>query len=261
MSLNPTPGGFSLQFGASSSPKESVNELFLRTASNPAFPFLLMKLIKDESVDDVSIEIKVNKKIYEFLKAGTQSSDILFYLSTNGTIGQWGFDMTIAMKILSELEIFSKINDWTKAARNCLAKLIDNEKIETSFDNDNALKNSEELLNALEIFEQVQKTDLIFSAATEVLKEKVMDSATMIYRLAMAIYHSDRGADRSIIPAIDDPSSAYLKLIKSNVYNKWEAKFSEMMNLPLESKIKITKVIVAFTIASYVYHKIAKGGN
>ncbi len=261
MSAEQTPDGFSLQLGTGLHPKESTSELFLKTATNPTFPFLHMKIIEDETIGDVSIDIKVNKKIYEFLKTFAQSEDIVFYFTNNGGLSQWTFDMIVTMKILSELEIMPKIDNWTKTARECLTKVMNNEKFDPVFNNENALASSKELLSSFEILDHVEKTELLFLTADEALKERVMDSGTLIYRLAMAIYHSDRGVGRSILTAMDEPSSVYLKLIKSSSYSKWESKFSEMMSLPLESRIKITKVLTAFTVASYVYHKTVKGDN
>lgn len=258
--MSKLPEGFSLSFGAGSATKESVGDVFLRTVTNPTFPFLHVKIIQDDNSQNNSLEIKVSKQIYEFLKATAQTHDVVFYLNNNtGQLLQWAYDMIIPMNVLARLGIFTNIDSWIKESRLSLDHLLKNEKVEASFESQNALKNSKELLKDLEILEQVEKTDLIFSAVTESLKEKVMDAGTLIYRLAMAIFHSNRGTDRSIISAIDDPSSTYLKLIKSAAYNKWKLEFSDMMNLPLESRIKVMKVLTAFTISSYAYYKTVKG--
>ena len=256
------PEGFSLSFGAGSSPNESVSDLFLRTAISPTFPFLHVKLIPDDDSQNGVVEVKVSKQIYDFLKVTSQTDDVLFYLSnTTGQLIPWAYDLVTSMKILFKLEIFENIDTWINNARSSLNHLMKNEKIEPSFESKNALQNSKELLQSLEIFDQVEKTDLIFSAVNEALKEKTMDADTLIYRLAMAIFHSNRGTDRSIISAIDDPSSIYLKLIKSTSYNKWQSEFSDMINLPLESRIKVMKVLTVFTISSYAYYKTMKGGS
>jgi len=256
------PEGFSLSFGAGSTTKESVGDMFLRTATNPTFPFLHVKIIQGDNSQNNSLEIKVTKQIYDFLKATAQTNDVVFYLNNNtGQLLQWNYDMVIPMNILGKLGIFVNFDTWIKESHLSLERLLKNEKVEASFESQNALKNSKELLKDLEILEQVEKTDLIFSAVNESLKEKVMDAGTMIYRLTMAIFHSNRGTDKSIIPALDDPSSVYLKLIKSAAYDKWQSEFSDMMNLPLESRIKVMKVLTAFTISSYAYYKTVKGGS
>lgn len=258
MQAKQTPDGFSLQFGTGPPPLESANELFLKTATSPTFPFMHVRITEDETAEDVTVNIRVNKKIHEFLKF-IGSEDTAFYFANNGGLIQWGFDMVAAMKILSNLGIVPAVDDWARTARESLAKSMGGEKIEPVFECENALANSKEILASLEILDRVDEAKLLFSTATEALRDRAMDSGTLIYRLAMAVYHHNGGAFVPTLAAVDDPSLAYLKLIKSSSYGKWESEFSDMMNLPLESRIQITKVLVAFVIASYVYHKTAKG--
>lgn len=262
MPVEKLPDGFSFQFGQGGPVNESINELFLKTASNPTFPFLNVKIIPDENQDDCVVEIKVNKQVYELIKNTGQNDDLVFFLNnTNGSLAQWGSDMIIAMKILSKMNIFVEFGSWIDDARKSLSLLIKNEKVDAVFNQQNALKNSQELLEAIGILDQVNESQIISSSAKEVLREKSMDAGTLVYRLAMAIYHSNRNADHSILTIMDDPSSAYLKLANSPLFDKWNNELSEMMEVPLESRIKIMKVLIAFTVSSYVYNKLQEGKN
>ncbi len=257
MAVEKLPDGFSFQFGAGGPANESINELFLRTASTPTFPFLNVKIVPDDNQEDSVVEIKVNKQVYEFIRNTGQNDDVVFFLNnSNGSLTQWGSDMIIAMKTLSKMNIFVDFESWINDARKSLNFLITNEKVNAVFNQQDALKNSLELLEAIEILEEVNQNPIIFSSAREVLKEKRMDEGTLVYRLAMAIYHSNRGTDHSILAIMDDPSSAYLKLANSPMFNKWKNEFSEMMEVPLESRIKIMKVLIAFAVSSYVYNKL-----
>lgn len=254
------PEGFSLNIGSKIGPKESPNDTFLRTATSPTFPFLQFKIVLDKDIIEKSLEIKVSKEIYDFLKGTAQTDNVIFYLNNiTGTFNQWNYDMVIPMNVLAKLEIFVDMDTWISESRESLVKLLKNEKVEASFESKNALQNSKELLKSLEILDEVEKSNLIFSTVDEIIKEKIMDAGTMIYRLAMAIYHSNRDTGKSIVSALDDPSSLYLKLPKSDVYNKWKSQFSEMMNLPLESRVKAMKVLTTFTISAYAYYKTVKG--
>jgi len=254
------PEGFSFKFGAGIGAKESASDKFLRTASSPTFPFLHCKVIPDDSVQEKQLEIKVSKEIYDFFKGAAQTDDVVFFLNNNtGTITQFSFDMVISIKLLAKLNIFVDINTWIIQSHESLTHLLKNEKVQPSFENKNALQNSKELLEAMEILDSVEKTSLIFSAVTETLKEKIMDAGTMIYRLAMAVFHSNIGVENPMLPEIIDPSSVYLKLIKSDVYSKWKSEFSEMMNLPLDLRVKTMRTFIPFTIASYAYFKTVNG--
>ncbi len=256
MASEKLPSPFTLQFGAGMSVNESVNELFLRTSSTPTFPFLNIRLVPDDSKEDSVVEIKANKQVYEFIKNTGQSDDLVFFLDANGSLVQWSPDMIIAMKTLSKMAIFVDFESWINDARKSLNLLATNEKVDAKFNQQNALKNSHELLNAMGILEDVNQNPTIFPSAREVLREKNMDSGTLIYRLAMAIYHSGGGTGKSILALMDDPSSAYLKLATSPMINKWEDEFAEMMDAPLELRIKIMKVLMAFAVSSYVYNKL-----
>ncbi len=263
MVVEELPGMLSLQLGAGASASESANELFLKNTSTPTFPFLNVKMIPDDKQEDSVVEIKVNKQVYEFIKSTGQSDDLVFFLNNyNGCLTQWGYDMIVAMKVLSKMNVFVDFESWINDARKSLSLFLTNKKVDATFDQQDALKNSRELLSAIGILEEVDKNQTIVSAAREVLRERKMDGGTLIYRLAMAIYHSNReGRSESILAIMDDPGSAYLKLADSPTFKKWESEFSEMMDVHLESRIKIMKVLIAFTVSSYVYNKLQGDKN
>lgn len=255
MSQGNLPEGFSLKFG-SNPPAESRTDFFLKTATSPTFPFLHIKLKKNDSADDTNLEVSVNPKVYELIKTTILSDEIFLYTGGGGQFGHWGFDMIIGMKIMTNLKLFESFGTWISQSRKCLSTLLDNKKFEPEFKLESAKKNSEELLKSLNILDEVNKQELIFMAAQEALKEKSMDSGTLIYRLAMAVYHSKRGSDSSLIHAIDEPSETYLILIKSKIFEKYKEHFSEMMELPLDLRVNIMKVVISFIIAVYAYYKV-----
>jgi len=256
MAIEKPPNSFSLQMGAGMPINESTNELFLTAASTPTFPFLNVRVVPDDHQEDGVVEIKVNKRVYELIK-NTGHDDLVFFLNNaNGSLTQWGSDMVIAMKTLSRMNVFVDFESWINDARKSLNLLLASEKVDAVSNQQDALKNSQELLEAIEILKEVDQNPIIFPSAREVLGEKRMDWGTMVYRLAMAIYHSNRGTDRSILAAMDDPGSAYLKLTSSHTFAVWKDRFSEMMEAPLESRIKIMKVLIAFAVSSCVYSKL-----
>ncbi len=255
MSLGNLPEGFSLKFGANS-PSSSVTDIFLKTATTPTFPFLHIKLKKNDSSDDTNLEASVNPKLYELIKKTLFTDEIFLYTSNGLPFGNWAFDMVVGMKVLINLKLFESFGTWISQSRTCLATLLSNKKYEPTFKLESAKKTSEEILKSLNIFDDVNKQEIIFMAAQEALKEKSMDSNTLIYRLSMAIYHSKPDFNSSLINAIDDPSGTYFLLIKSKIFEKNQEHFSEMMELPLDLRIQVVKVLVSFIIAVYAYYKV-----
>ena len=245
--------GFSFNFG--SNPKESQTATFLKTATSPNFPFLHIKIKKDESKMDTNLEVAVNPKLYELIKSTSFTDEIFIHTSNGGQFGHWEYDMIVAMNILKKLNSFESFDNWIKNSRECLAKLIVGDKYKAEFNLQSAKKNTEKLLHSINILDEVNSKDMIFQAAKETVNEKIMDLTTMIYRLAMAIYHSIRGGETSIIKAIDNPGDYYLLLTKSQFYNEHKEEFKEMDELPMELRINVIKVLIAFTVATYVYYR------
>ena len=132
---------------------------------------------------------------------------------------------------------------------------MNNKECQPEFKSDQAKEKSEELLKSVNLLDEVNKKEIIFSAAKEAYREKSMDSPTLVYRLAMAVYHSGRGADSSIVSAIDNPSDVYLVFLKSSLYQEHKEDFTEMMESPLDLRINVMKVLIAFAISTYVYNK------
>lgn len=255
MSQSNLPEGFSLKFGANSS-TESKTDYFLKTATTPTFPFLHIKLKKNDSIDDTSFEASVSPKLYELIRTSLFTDEILLYTSGGLQFGHWGFDMIITMKVLNNLQLFESFGDWISQSRKCLSTLLDNKKFEPEFKLESAKKKSEELLKSLNILDDVDKQELIFMTAQEALKEKSMDASTLIYRLSMAIYHSKHGSTSSLIRAIDEPSDMYFTLIKSEIFKKNKEHFDEMMKLPLDLRMNVVKALISFIIAVYAYYRV-----
>lgn len=245
-----------MKFGAGIKPKESVSDLFLKTATNPVFPFLHIKIKPDEEKEDGHIDLKVNPKVYELIKTTLQTDELLFYFQGSGPIGQWTFDMTVAISTLGKIGIINNEETWILKSRESIVKLLKNEKITPSGKNKEVLEKTEELLKAFGILDKVNKTDILFAGAKEAISQREMDSDTIIYRLAMAMYHSNRDTDKTIITDLDDPSSLYLRLIKSQVCKKYESEFTQIMEHPIDSRLSIIKVFVTFVIGAYAYYKI-----
>lgn len=254
--LSKLPEGFSLKFGAGSRPKESISDLFFKTATSPVFPFLHIKIVSDEERNDSHVEIKVTPEIYDLFKASNRTDSLFFYFQGNAPLGQWAFDMIVAINTLGKIGIINDEETWVLKSRESMTKLIKNEKVTLAGKDKEVLEKTEEFLKAFEILDKVNKTDILFASAKEAVSQKEMNSDTIIYRLAMAMYHSNRDTEQSIIADLDDPSSLYLRLTKSQTYKKYESQLTQIMEFPIESRLGIIKVFTTFIIGAYAYHKI-----
>jgi len=116
-----------------------------------------------------------------------------------------------------------------------------------------------EYLEKIGILEEVLKNqDLLMSICEEISEAGTMDPATLIYRLAMMIYHAPRLAGAPLIESLEDPSRIYLQMrkdkkIKEEILNK-----AKMLPAPIGG---IMKTVVAFLIASFIYELYRETGE
>jgi len=253
MSADKLPEGFSLKIGGSlmSSPKD----FFLNSAHNLVFPFLVLKLKSDSEKDDNSFEVRVNPKVYDFFKNNLLSDELVIYSPLNGLWGIWSFDMNISMKMLSMLGILSNFQDWILASRNSMKNLLSNEKTQSIRKDKKALKVAEEILTSLNILNEIKSNSLLFGTVKDVIETKEMDPDTIIYRLAMSLYHTKFSSGNPITPLLDEPSELYLRLLQTELPEKYKDAFSIMTNLPPDARIRTMKIFIAFLISSYAYYK------
>lgn len=252
-------GRISLQSDPFQIPQESPNDAFVRTSSSRVFPLVLMRVSRGSSPGGAAVEVRVDEKTYDFLKTRIHTDSLMLYLdASNGFVGQLGYDMIATFQVMAGLGMLPDIEDWITESRQSMSNLLSG-RVDHAAQHDKALKQASDILDALGILDEVQQLDLLHSTASEVLRDKKMDVGTMIYRMAMAIYHSGM-TGKSVVSIMDDPSSAYFKMVGSAAYKSMRSEFSPVMNLPLGARIHATKVLITFVIASYVYHK-AIGGN
>lgn len=80
-----------------------------------------------------------------------------------------------------------------------------------------------------------------------------MDRDTIIYRLAMMVYHSAPLAGSPVIESVEDPGYVYLNLMEdTEIASLFEDKFEKSKFMATEA---FTKTFICFAIASYVYYK------
>jgi hypothetical protein len=116
------------------------------------------------------------------------------------------------------------------------------------------IKKAEEILRSARILDEVKiKESLLIAIARGVIKTGTMDPDTIIYRLAMMIYHSKPLAGAPVIDAVEDPGYIYLNLMEdTEIATLFEKKFEKARFV---TPGDFTKTFISFVIAAYIYYK------
>lgn len=112
----------------------------------------------------------------------------------------------------------------------------------------------EEILVKAGIMEDLrEKETTLIGMIKEIQNGKTMDDDTLIYRVAMTIYHSKRLTTVSILRGIEDPAALYLSLMQDKSLRTLLDDISGPM--PLIPKSEIVRTLLSFIAAAYVFEK------
>ena len=116
------------------------------------------------------------------------------------------------------------------------------------------LSQSEEILKSAGIFDEIKgKESVLIPITKAVINSKTMDRNTIIYRLAMMIYHSKTTAGAEIIESIGDPGFIYLNLMQDR---EMEALFHKLLKKrPLLPTVEFAKTFICFVIGAYLFYR------
>lgn len=233
---------------------ESVLESLLKNVHASTFPLTSVKLISNEHETDDVLKLRVNPSVYNYVKNNFLTDEILIYLPSSGTLGIFAYDLVLAFKTLASLGIMDDFSKWIAFTHQNIPKLIAREKIESSKQNPEALKVTEEILTALNLLEDVKKNSLLKSVVKDVIGAKSMDPNTIIYRLGIAIYHVKRRTNNAVIEQLEDSGALTLKFLESGITKKYSKEFLEILELPAESRMVTIKILVMLLVAACVYY-------
>jgi len=114
---------------------------------------------------------------------------------------------------------------------------------------------ADEIINP--IGDQVEDINLLRNLTRELIESESRCRENIIYRLAMALYHSDRFWDEHIIRVIDDPVEIYYKLSSNPDFK--EGEYSIIWKIISEIrdrkfKTQFIKTLICFLLATYLYY-------
>ena len=121
-------------------------------------------------------------------------------------------------------------------------------------------KKAEQLLSSIGVLEEVRENKVLDFIAKELISSQEKDKDTMIYRLAMMIFHSQRSGP-PCIEQLGNSMDIYIRLAQNpssrEIFKEFFKKTERKAPLAIEL---MTKTFVCFVAAAYVYYK-ATGGE
>lgn len=229
-----------------------VSDDFVMNALTPAFPLVRMKVIEDADAGDSLVELRVAPGVRDLLAPLAPDGDVMLYIVPDHSIGWWQQEMTRAFQVLASLGIFPHIDAWIKESRDSMERIAEQRDVAVELKDDGELVASESVLEAVGLAGHVKKSHTLFAIAATALQEKKMDLGTLIYRMAMSICHHADAAGTIVQTTLDNPDAAYTSMINSEI----GPKLKSMDGLDQTQKSMVTKLVVSFAIASYVYRTV-----
>ena len=120
-------------------------------------------------------------------------------------------------------------------------------------------KRAEALLSSLGILEEVNNNKTLSFIVKELVASGDKDKDSIIYRLAMAIFYSERSGP-SCLKALDNPFDTYINISGDASFQKdYPELLAKMKNKPTPAIELVMKTFMCFAAAAYSYFK-ASGG-
>lgn len=235
----------------------NANAVFLATSNSLIFPIFNVKLTPTDLGDEI-VEVKVSHKIYDLIKSIQLTDEFPVVLPSSGSLVFWTFDLTLATQILSDLKIMSDKKTWIFNSQKKIVEVLDKKKTDINRTNATGLKICTEILQKLDLLQGVQNTALISLTVMDLKERGEMDPDTIIYRVALAIYHSKNMTGKPLIGGIENEADLYLKFVQSGIGDLYSEQFKPLMDLPIDARAKTLKILLSLIISAYAYYNSFK---
>lgn len=251
-------------------PFKKPMEILFEVAHFPTFPFLVLKFVKSPTVETFHQEIKVKPQLYErILKVYGTDEVIVYFDIPRGGMSAWTKDMHLAITLLNKIGVMMHPRNWVAEARRFISGVIARQSVvkfqelrKIAEEQRKAFDKLKEILKYAGILDQVNQKDILFKIAQDVAKSGVKDLDSMIYRMAMAIYHSESYLGKSIIEALNDPGNIYFNLIGNKEFaEKYKEIVDTFDSLEIPERTSTMKTFISFLIGSYICYKALIQGD
>jgi hypothetical protein len=236
-----------------------ITESLLNNAHTRTFPLVKINIEKSNESQNYEVTLKVGSELYDNLveKFG---QPIILYVCLDGQAGAWTWDMIMTINLLQDLNLMSDTLVWINNAREAISAELSGEETNSKRKDESAFETAREFLMVGELLEEVEKTKSLFAIANDVLSKKTKDPDTVIYRLAMALFHAKTNLGYPALEGLEDPYKVYLNFITNETFLlKYKHVFDKLINLENNARRVVLKIFVPFIVAAYLYYSVANG--
>jgi len=122
--------------------------------------------------------------------------------------------------------------------------------------NSTEFKKTEALLSSLGILDEVKENKTLNFIAKELVTSGTKDKESIIYRLAMSIFHSERSGP-FCVEALENPFNTYISISEDESFRKNYPEFFTKLSGKSTAAIEATvKTFMCFASAAYLYFKV-----
>lgn len=229
-------------------------EQAIKSTQNPSFPLITLKLKKKSGIKNTTYDIEVTPTFYQWVKEFLGGDEIhLFFVPGGDPIRSWTPDMGIAFEVMAELKIMNPINIWERIARETIDDFLKDKSNAKLKRNDSVIPICEEILDAYGLLEPKSKFDSLKAIAKDAILNKNRDNDTVIYKMAMVVYHYSFNSNT--IEGLEDWEKSYLAFRQNeSIHKKFPSIKQKINSVRTENLQKTFKTFLAFLIGAYVYY-------
>lgn len=226
------------------------------STQNQAFPFINLVLKKTNVVKKTSVEIEVNPSIYDWLVKFLGSDNIpLYFIPKASPLNSWTPDMRMAFEVMAELGFTSKFDVWCRIARETISDSLRGKMNFKSRKNDSYIPVCEELLQSCNLLEPQTRFNELLAISKNAIESKTRDPDTLIYRLAMLVFHYALNKPPTI-KGIENWEISYLTFTQDkNIHKKYPMIKKKLDAISQKNRQQTFKTILSFIIGAYLYYK------
>ena len=228
----------------------------IKSTQSPSWPFLNIKLKKTQVVKKTTVEVEVSPSIYNWFVKNFGGDDIpCYFIFSPDPIKSWTPDMRMALEIMAEFDFMNKFEIWARVARESISDYMRKKMNFKPRRKDNAIPICEELLQACKLLEPESRYDVLLPIARDAILSKTRDPDTLIYRLAMLVFHY-AFIQSPPVKGLEDWESAYLHFTQDKEINKKYPIIQNKLEAITQKNWQVAfKTILSFIIGSYLYYK------
>ena len=237
----------------------SPRDTMIRIAHDPTFPFFQIRLVRGESKEITELVFPVSPEIYDRLTEQYGSDELTFYYNLETAKSEaFSRSMIFTFNMLQKLDVMSSIQSWINTSHKFMINYLKGKKEELKISDEMAdirLNITRDILNYAGLLKRIDDQKDLFSIARDVNKALMKDPESIIYRLAMVVFHAARLTGRPVVPEIEDPGFITLSLMDNQEFaKKYPEVYKAIDEIPSTERTIYIRTFVSFVVGAYVYY-------